>query len=112
MWLGALGSVSFRLFQPVDIEDFSMFFILALILVGLIAGGLAERIVYPHWKIDWTEAFIVGLSGSLLGGLIVNLTAGNGFTLAMSGLIGSILGAIVLLAILKFIRGRIMAAGK
>lgn len=89
-----------------------MFFILALILVGLVAGGLAERIVYPHWKIDWTEAFIVGIAGSFLGGLVVNLTAGDGFTLQMSGLIGSIIGAIVLLAILKFIRGRIMAAGK
>ncbi|MGI9584663.1 MAG: GlsB/YeaQ/YmgE family stress response membrane protein [Acidimicrobiia bacterium] len=89
-----------------------MFFILALILVGLIAGGIAERVVYPDWKIDWTEAFIVGILGSFLGGLVVNLTAGNGFTIALSGIIGSILGAIVLLAILKFIRGRIMAAGK
>ncbi len=89
-----------------------MFFVLALILIGMIAGWVAEKVVYPHWKIDWTEAFIVGIAGSFLGGLIANLTAGQGFALHPSGLIGSILGAIVLLAILKFIRGRIMAAGK
>ena len=41
-----------------------MFFVLALILIGMIAGWLAERIVYPHWKVDWTEAFIVGILGS------------------------------------------------
>jgi uncharacterized membrane protein YeaQ/YmgE (transglycosylase-associated protein family) len=89
-----------------------MFFVLALVLIGMIAGWLAERIVYPHWKVDWTEAFIVGILGSFAGGLAVNLIAGDGFAIQPSGIIGSIIGAIVLLAILKFIRGRIMAAGQ
>lgn len=89
-----------------------MFLVLALILVGMIAGWVAEKVVYPHWKIDWKEAFIVGILGSFLGGLVVNLSAGDGFAIRMTGIIGSIIGAIVLLAILKFIRGRIMAAGK
>lgn len=89
-----------------------MYLILALILIGMVAGGLAERVVYPEWKIDWTEAFGVGLGGSFLGGLVGNLIAGEGFALRPAGIIGSILGAIVLLAILKFIRGRIMASDK
>jgi uncharacterized membrane protein YeaQ/YmgE (transglycosylase-associated protein family) len=88
-----------------------MFLILAFILVGMIAGWIAEKVVYPKWKVDWTEAFIVGIAGSFLGGLVVNLSAGQGFTLHPAGIIGSILGAIVLLAILKFIRGRIVAIG-
>ncbi|HSF85459.1 MAG TPA: GlsB/YeaQ/YmgE family stress response membrane protein [Acidimicrobiia bacterium] len=89
-----------------------MYLILALILIGLVAGGLAERVVYPEWKIDWTEAFIVGIAGSLLGGILGSLLAGDGFDLAFSGIIGSILGAIILLAILKWVRGRIRAHGK
>ena len=89
-----------------------MYFILALILIGMVAGAIAERVVYPEWKIDWTEAFLVGLAGSFLGGLVVNLSAGEGLALQPLGLIGSIIGAIVLLAILKFFRGRIRAAGK
>ena len=57
-----------------------MWLILALILIGMVAGGIAERVVYPEWKIDWTEAFVVGLAGSLLGGLL--------------GSLGSLLGAL------------------
>lgn len=89
-----------------------MWLILALILIGMVAGGIAERVVYPEWKIDWTEAFIVGLAGSFLGGLVGSLIAGDGFALRPTPLIGSIIGAIILLAILKFVRGRIMASGK
>lgn len=89
-----------------------MYFILALILIGIVAGGIAERVVYPEWKIDWTEAFIVGLVGSFLGGIVANLIAGEGFAIHPAGLIGSIIGAIVVLAILKFVRGRILASGK
>jgi uncharacterized membrane protein YeaQ/YmgE (transglycosylase-associated protein family) len=89
-----------------------MYLILALILIGLVAGAIAERVVYPEWKIDWTEAFGVGLAGSLLGGLASNLVAGEGFAVHPAGLIGSVVGAIVLLAILKWMRGRVRAYGK
>jgi uncharacterized membrane protein YeaQ/YmgE (transglycosylase-associated protein family) len=89
-----------------------MYLILALILIGMAAGAVAERVVYPEWKIDWTEAFVVGLAGSFLGGLVANLIAGEGFALHPAGIIGSILGAIILLAILKYFRGRIRAMGK
>jgi uncharacterized membrane protein YeaQ/YmgE (transglycosylase-associated protein family) len=89
-----------------------MYLILALILIGMVAGWIAEKVVYPEWKIDWTEAFVVGLAGSFLGGLASNLIAGEGLALHPSGIIGSAVGAIVLLAILKFIRRRIRDAGK
>jgi uncharacterized membrane protein YeaQ/YmgE (transglycosylase-associated protein family) len=89
-----------------------MYLVLALILIGMIAGFVAEKVVYPHWKIDWTEAFIVGIAGSFLGGVTGSLIAGDGFSLRPSGIIGSILGAIVVLAILKFVRGRIMASDR
>jgi len=89
-----------------------VYLILALILIGMVAGAIAERIVYPEWKIDWTEAFVVGLGGSFLGGLVGSLIAGDGFDLRPAGIIGSIIGAIVLLALLKWIRGRARAMAK
>ena len=89
-----------------------MWLILGFILIGMVAGGIAERVVYPEWKIDWTEAFVVGLAGSFLGGLLGSLIGGDGFAIHPAPLIGSILGAIILLAIIKFVRGRIRAAGK
>jgi uncharacterized membrane protein YeaQ/YmgE (transglycosylase-associated protein family) len=90
-------------------EGAQMYLILALIVIGLAAGAVAERVVYPDWKIDWTEAFVVGLVGSFVGGLLVSLIAGDGLEFRASGIIGSIVGAIILLAILKFARGRIRA---
>lgn len=89
-----------------------MYLILTIIVVGLAAGWIAEKVVYPEWEIDWTEAFVVGLLGAMAGGLISSLIAGDGFSLKPSGLIGSIVGAVILLAILKFVRGRIMAYDK
>ncbi len=89
-----------------------MYLILALILIGVVAGAIAERVVYPEWKIDWTEAFVVGLVGSFLGGLLISLIAGDGLSFRPSGIIGSIVGAIVLLGILKWVRGRGRAMAK
>ncbi len=89
-----------------------MYFILALILIGMVAGAIASKVVYPEWRIDWTEAFVVGIAGSFVGGLGANLIAGEGFSIHASGLIGSVIGAIVVLAIVKWIRRRIVNYGK
>jgi uncharacterized membrane protein YeaQ/YmgE (transglycosylase-associated protein family) len=40
----------------------------------------------------------VGLAGSFLGGLLISLLSGDGLALRPSGLIGSVVGAVVLLA--------------
>jgi uncharacterized membrane protein YeaQ/YmgE (transglycosylase-associated protein family) len=89
-----------------------MYLILALILIGMIAGWVAEKVIYPDWKMDWTEAFIVGIVGSLLFGVTANLIAGDGFELRPAGIIGSVIGAIVVLAIVKWFRGRVVAQAK
>ena len=44
--------------------------------------------------------------GSFLGGLLVSLFAGDGIAIRPTGLIGSILGAIIVLAIWGGVRGR------
>ena len=47
---------------------------------------------------------VVGLAGSFVGGLLISLLSGDGLALRPSGIIGSILGALVLLAAWRAIR--------
>src|SRR6478609_2773973 len=73
--------------------------ILAFIVIALVAGFIANWLVgrgrnYENW-----ELFVVGIIGSFVGGLIFNLLAGNGIDFNITGLIGSTLGAIVVLAL-------------
>ena len=81
-----------------------MFLILAFIVIALVAGFIANYLVgrgrnYENW-----ELFVVGIIGSFVGGLIFNLVSGHGFDIDISGLIGSTIGAIVVLAIYGPIR--------
>lgn len=74
--------------------------ILGLILFGMLIGALAQLILGKGRKgIDWTMAIIAGLVGSFVGGLLASLLAGDGLELRPSGIIGSIVGAIVITAI-------------
>jgi uncharacterized membrane protein YeaQ/YmgE (transglycosylase-associated protein family) len=71
--------------------------ILAIILFGLAAGGIAQMLLGKSMsKVDWTSALIFGLLGSFVGGLGLSLLTGNGIELRVTGLIGSIVGALVL----------------
>ncbi len=78
--------------------------ILAILVIGIAAGWIAELVVNRGQKVNWTEALVVGLVGSFVGGLLASLIAGDGFDIRMSGLIGSIVGAIIVLAIWRLIR--------
>lgn len=71
--------------------------IIALLLFGIVAGGVAQLILgHSMDEIDWTTAVVTGLLGSFVGGLLVSLLAGDGLDLRPSGLIGSIVGALLL----------------
>ena len=73
--------------------------ILAIILFGMIAGAAAQLLLgKPVRGIDWPLAFGAGLIGSFVGGLLISLLAGDGVDLKPSGLIGSILGAVIVTA--------------
>jgi uncharacterized membrane protein YeaQ/YmgE (transglycosylase-associated protein family) len=52
------------------------------------------------------EAFVAGLVGSFVGGLLASLVAGDGLRLRPSGLIGSIVGAIIVTAAHRWYRSR------
>jgi uncharacterized membrane protein YeaQ/YmgE (transglycosylase-associated protein family) len=74
--------------------------ILGIILFGLVVGWLAQFILGRDGQaIDWTTALIAGLGGSFVGGLLFSLLAGDGLAFKPSGVIGSIIGALLITAI-------------
>jgi uncharacterized membrane protein YeaQ/YmgE (transglycosylase-associated protein family) len=73
---------------------------IAMIFLGLIAGALAKLIMPGRDGGGIFMTILLGIAGSLLGGFLFNLLGiGDGATWA--GLIGSIIGAIVILAIYR-----------
>jgi uncharacterized membrane protein YeaQ/YmgE (transglycosylase-associated protein family) len=81
--------------------------ILGLILFGMLIGALAQLILgRERGRIDWTMAIIAGLVGSFVGGLLASLLSGDGLELRPSGIIGSIVGALIVTAIWRFAGGR------
>jgi uncharacterized membrane protein YeaQ/YmgE (transglycosylase-associated protein family) len=83
--------------------------ILALILFGVVAGGVAQLILGRSMdQINWSFAFVSGLIGSFVGGLLISLLSGDGIELRPSGLIGSIVGALIV----SLVYGAIQKRGK
>ena len=83
--------------------------ILGIIAFGVIAGWVA-RTVLGRSDLSWGRTILFGLLGSFVGGLLVSLIAGDGLALRPSGLIGSIVGAIILILVDQMISGRGKAA--
>jgi uncharacterized membrane protein YeaQ/YmgE (transglycosylase-associated protein family) len=80
--------------------------ILLFILVwGMFAGWIAHLLLARNQPISWAELLVVGLAGSFVGGLLISLVNGDGLALRPSGIVGSTLGAVVLLAAWEAIRG-------
>lgn len=70
--------------------------ILGLILFGMMIGAAAQFLLGQTSRgVDWTTALIAGLAGSFVGGLLASLIAGDGIALRPSGIIGSIVGAVI-----------------
>lgn len=82
----------------------------AILGLGLLAGAVAQLVLGTGlYRIDWGEALVAGLVGSLVGGLLASLLAGDGLRLRPSGIIGSIVGAIIVTAVYRWYRGRAKA---
>jgi uncharacterized membrane protein YeaQ/YmgE (transglycosylase-associated protein family) len=75
-----------------------MWTILIFIVIGMVAGWAASLLIrrekYPS---DWGVLFIIGVAGSLIAGIVVNLLMGDGFKIRPGGIIGSIVMACILL---------------
>src|SRR4051794_19787858 len=81
--------------------------VLAIILFGMIVGAGAQLILgRTDGRIDWPKAIVAGLVGSFIGGLLISLLSGDGLSLKPSGIIGSLVGAIVVTAVWRWWSGR------
>ena len=81
--------------------------LIGIILFGMLVGAGAQLIVgKPAQGIDWPMAFAAGIAGSFVGGLLSSLVAGDGIDLHPSGLIGSLVGAVIVTAGWQWWRGR------
>ena len=70
--------------------------IIGLVLFGMLVGAAAQLILGRSKRgVDWSMAFVSGWAGSFVGGLLASLTAGDGLELRPSGLIGSLVGAVI-----------------
>lgn len=81
--------------------------ILFIVTLALAAGWVAQVILgRTSGRNNWGEAFVAGLIGSFVGGLLASLIAGDGIEFRPSGVIGSIVGAVIVLALWGAIRSR------
>ncbi len=72
--------------------------ILAIIVFGLAIGWIAQLILGQGSKLHAVTLF-AGLAGSFVGGLVISLLSGDGLNLRATGILGSLLGAIIVLAV-------------
>ena len=82
-------------------------FIITLVVVGLIAGALARLIVPGRQSMSIPMTILLGIIGSFVGGFLASLVFGrSGGYLQPAGIIGSIIGAIIVLIIYTQVRAR------
>lgn len=85
--------------------------IIGIILFGMIVGAAAQLLLGRDGAgIDWTLAIVAGLVGSFVGGLLISYLSGDGLNLRPSGILGSILGAVIVTAGWRWWSGRRTAA--
>jgi uncharacterized membrane protein YeaQ/YmgE (transglycosylase-associated protein family) len=81
-------------------------FIITLIVVGLIAGALARLVIPGRQNLSIPMTILLGIIGSFVGGFLGNLIFHGRISLDTSGIIGSVIGAIIVLLIYIRVRGR------
>jgi uncharacterized membrane protein YeaQ/YmgE (transglycosylase-associated protein family) len=82
-------------------------YLLSLLVVGFLIGAIARFLLPGPDPMGCLGTALVGIVGSLIGGLLADLLfghTGRGVALHPVGLIGSVAGSMVLLLILRALR--------
>ena len=91
------------------LEESVLWFIITLIIIGAIAGFIARALVPGKDPMGVVGTIVLGIVGSFIGGflgyLIFGKDPGEG-ALQPSGIIGSILGAIIALLVYRAVSRR------
>jgi uncharacterized membrane protein YeaQ/YmgE (transglycosylase-associated protein family) len=80
--------------------------ILGFIIIGLIAGAVARFLVPGPDPMGWIGTIVLGIIGSFVGGFLANLLFGGVVAISAAGIIGSIIGAIIVLLVWRQVGGR------
>ena len=81
--------------------------LLLFVLFGLVVGFLARAILPGRQSMGLIMTAILGMVGSLLGGFLGSMVSGDDVTRVHSaGLIGSLIGALVVLALVSMMGRR------
>jgi uncharacterized membrane protein YeaQ/YmgE (transglycosylase-associated protein family) len=82
--------------------------IIAAIVIGIIAGYIGRALLPGPDPMGFVETVIVGIVGALLGWVVFTYLLGIGDKdkFDLGGIIGAILGTMVVLLILRAMRGR------
>lgn len=86
-----------------------LWFIIWVLIVGLIAGAVARLLVPGTGGMSILATIVLGIVGSLIGGFLGYVLFGkdvNEGALQMSGLVGSIIGAVIALLVYRAVGGR------
>ena len=71
--------------------------LISFLVMGLIAGFIARWIMPGPDPMGWVQTMVLGVVGSLVGGTLAALIFGGTLALSAAGLIGSIVGALIVL---------------
>lgn len=81
--------------------------IISWIIVGALAGWIASLIMGTNNQQGCLLDIVVGIVGAFIGGFVMNLLGFGTFTgFNLWSIIVAIIGAVILLAIIKAVRGR------
>jgi uncharacterized membrane protein YeaQ/YmgE (transglycosylase-associated protein family) len=84
--------------------------IIWMIVVGLVAGLIARAIMPGKDAMGWVMTIVLGIVGSFVGGFLINTLTHNEpmgtSDFQPTGLIGSVVGALVVLGIWHLVRRR------
>jgi uncharacterized membrane protein YeaQ/YmgE (transglycosylase-associated protein family) len=84
--------------------------IIWMIVVGLIAGLLARAIMPGSDPMGWIATIVLGVVGSFVGGFLASMLLGrntsSGSAFEPTGIIGSVIGALIVLWIYRRVKRR------
>jgi len=81
---------------------------IALVVLGLLAGGIAKMVIGGSNPSGWIVTFVLGIAGAFLGHFIasdvLHWGSGAGLGLNISSLLSAVVGAAILLVIYHFVQ--------
>lgn len=80
--------------------------IIGFLLIGLLAGFIARALVPGPDPMGWLGTLVLGIVGSLVGGTLAALLFGGTLELSAAGIVGSIIGAIIVLLVWRQVGSR------